>query len=216
VKEKTSRRDATARRTTSPPREGAANPRRGSDFNKDKVRADADLARRCLAGEVAAWEAFYAQCHDPLMVSIRIMLGRQASDASLVEEIAARVWYAMVANDGELLARYDPGRGARLITFMRTLAKDEISRHLRAEFRRRERLLVALRERPQQRAELAHTASSLAEFLGTLTPNERSFCSDYLLARAPEGVAAKHSMANVWQLSRRVYQKLLRFLDHQG
>jgi hypothetical protein len=169
-----------------------------------------------LNGDVAAWEEFYAQCHNPLMVSIRIMLGRRSSDISLVEEIAARVWYAMVANDGELLSRYDPGRGARLITFMRTMAKDEISRHYRAEFRRRERLLAALRERPQHHADLGHASSSLAEFLGTLTPNERTFCSEYLLAQAPEGTAAKHSMANVWQLSRRVYQKLLRFLDRQG
>jgi hypothetical protein len=215
VKAKTSRRERSVRAADSPPRKPAGGGRRNSGLNQDGIDADADLARRCLAGDVAAWEAFYAQCHEPLQVAIRILLGRQASDASLVEEIAARVWYAMVANDGELLARYDPARGARLITFMRTLAKDEISRHFRAEFRRRERLLTALRERPQQRPDPAQLPLALGEFLGTLTPNERSFCSDYLLAQAPEGAAARHSMANIWQRSRRLYQKLLRFLDQQ-
>ena len=68
------------------------------------------LAKRCLSGEVAAWEELYAQCHEPLLVSIRIMLGPQSADATLVDEIAARVWYALVANDGELLSRYKPSR----------------------------------------------------------------------------------------------------------
>ena len=58
----------------------------------------------------AAWPArwphgrrLYAQCHEPLLLSIRIMLGPRNTDANLVDEIAARVWYALVANDGELL-----------------------------------------------------------------------------------------------------------------
>ena len=72
--------------------------------------ADGLLAKRCLAGEVAAWEELYAQCHEPLLISIRIMLGPQSADASLVDEIAARVWYALVANDGKLLSRYKPSR----------------------------------------------------------------------------------------------------------
>ena len=78
---------------------------------KAGLSADAALASRCLAGDVAAWEELYAQCHEPLLVSIRVMLGPQSADASLVDEIAARVWYALVAKDGELLARYKPSRG---------------------------------------------------------------------------------------------------------
>lgn len=93
------------------------------------VHADLLLAERCLAGEPAAWEEFYTQCHEPLLVSVRIMLGPQGSDANLVDEIAARVWYALVANDGELLARYKPDQGARLITFICKLAKDQIVRN---------------------------------------------------------------------------------------
>ncbi len=78
---------------------------------------------RCLAGEVAAWEELYAQYHDVLLASVRCFLGQARSDHNLVDEIAARVWYALVANDGALLAKYDPKRGARIITFMRLWQK---------------------------------------------------------------------------------------------
>jgi len=194
-------------------------PRRPDAPEKDnaeseRLRADELLAKRCLAGEVAAWEQLYAQCHEPLLVSVRIMLGPQSSDANLVDEIAARVWYALVANDGELLARYKPDRGARLITFMRALAKDEMVRYFRAEIRRRIRELTTLRERAPHRGEDGgQPFNSLAEFLGTLAPHERVFCGDYLLAEPSRAVEQKYSRANIWQLSRRIRCKLLQFLD---
>jgi len=178
-----------------------------------RLRADGLLTKRCLAGEVAAWEELYAQCHDPLLVSIRIILGPQNVDASLVDEIAARVWYALVANDGELLSRYKPSRGARLITFMRALAKDESVRYIRAEVRRRNRELTALRERRQHPdQEGAQPVNALGEFLGTLTPHERVFCNDYLLAIPTGEVEQTYSKSNIWQLSHRIRRKLLRFL----
>jgi hypothetical protein len=179
------------------------------------ARADAMLVERCVAGEVAAWEQLYAQCHNPLLVSIEIMLGRVSSDSNLVDEIGARVWYALVANDGELLTRYNPNRGARLGTFLRALAKDEIARHFRAEVRRRKRELSALRERPQhQGRDPDYPVNSLGEFLGTLTPHERAFCSDHLLAETSAATNEKPcAAANVWQLSHRIYRKLVKFLD---
>jgi hypothetical protein len=184
-----------------------------SDENVAGARADGRLAERCLAGEVAAWEELYGQCHEPLLLSIKIMLGKQSSDANLVDEIAARVWYALVANDGELLARYDCERGARLITFLRALAKDQSAQHFRTEVRRRNRELLAMRERQQQQKNLGQPVGSLSEFLCTLTPHERVFCSDYLLAEPSGVVKEPYSSASIWQLSHRVYRKLLRFLD---
>ena len=83
-------------------------PRQVEDASKAFLQADRQLVDRCLAGEVAAWEEFYAQCHDPLCTAIRIMLGRPHGDPNLVDEIASRVWYALVANDGKLLGRYSP------------------------------------------------------------------------------------------------------------
>ena len=172
------------------------------------------MAKRCLAGEVAAWEELYNQCHDPLLVSIKIMLGTQNTDASQVDEIAARVWYALVANDGELLSRYKPRRGGRLITFLRALAKDEIVRYIRSEVRRRKRELVALRERPQHLGlDGTQPINVMGEFLGTLTPHEQLFCSDYLLATPSGAVEETYSKANAWQLSHRIRSKLAAFMD---
>ena len=175
--------------------------------------ADAALAERCLAGEVAAWEQLYLQCHESLRASIAILLGRQSNDADLVDEIAARVWYALIANDGELLSRFDAARGARLITFMRGLARNEIGRHFREEIRRRNRELSALREKPRhQEKTLSQQVRSLTEFLCTLTPQEQVFCSDYLLSE-PAAAEGPYSSASIWQLSHRIYHKLLRFLN---
>jgi hypothetical protein len=109
------------------------------DTDHEGIMADVALAKRCVAGEVAAWEQLYGQCQLRLLAAIYTMLGPQGADLTLAHEIAVRVWYALVADDGELLKRYSPKYGARLIAFMRALARDEISRHLRSERRRRER-----------------------------------------------------------------------------
>jgi hypothetical protein len=183
------------------------------DASSAGMRADGLLAKRCLAGEVAAWEELYTQCHEPLLVSIRIMLGSLSADANLVDEIAARVWYAFVANDGKLLSRYKPSRGARLITFMRARADSEIMRYIRSEVRHRKRELTALRERPHyQGQDGAQLVNVLAEFFATLTPHEQVFCSEHLLGESSDVLGPAYSTPNIWQLSHRIRRKLLRFL----
>jgi hypothetical protein len=182
-----------------------------SDEEADSAAAldDLQLAQRCVAGEVAAWEQIYAQCHDPLSASVKVMLGAQSRDANLVDEIVARVWYTLVANDGEVLAQYKPKRGS-LVTYMRTLARDQITRYFREELRRRKREQSSVRAQP-----LANSSpvDSLAEFLGTLTPHEQVFCSENLLAESTGTVPEAQSTTNIWQTSHRIYRKLLRFLD---
>jgi hypothetical protein len=213
VKQKQSHRDMRDDLMPVSPADGPCDQACDNETDAAGIHADALLAQRCLAGEVAAWEQLYTQCHEPLLLSIRIMLGPQSKDANLVDEIAARVWYALVANDGELLARYDFERGARLITFLRALAKDQSAQHFREEVRRRNRELLALRERQKQQKNLDQPCNSLSEFLGTLTPHERVFCNDYLLAEPSGAVNEPYSSTSIWQLSHRIYRKLLRFLN---
>lgn len=165
---------------------------------RDRVGAsdDAALARRCLAGEVAAWEAFYHQCHPPLLASIRALLGSGRVDPNLVDEIAARVWYAVVADDGALLERFDPGRGARLITFLRSIARDECGRYQRSEHRRRRRELAACLHRPASLvAGQPAGEADLADFFGTLTPAEQSFAAEHLLPNGCHSAAEATSGA---------------------
>ena len=166
---------------------------------------------------MTAWEQLHAQCHEPLLTSIRLMLRPARRDPAMADEIAAQVWYALVANDGELLERYDPAKGGRIGTFLRTVAKDIASRHYRAEHRRTQRELVALRARGNhQGAEPAHPMGLLAEFLSILTPHERKFAgTERLLSPPPapnEDDGESFSRANFWQLSRRIHRKLHQFL----
>jgi hypothetical protein len=192
-------------------------PRARPRSRANQIQADAALARRCVSGEVAAWEALYAQCHERLCLSVKILLGSRDSDGNLIDEIAARVWYALVANDGDLLSRFDPAHGARLVTFMRALAKDEIGRHFRAELRRRERELIAARKKGVNGDEdLAESVSSMREFLATLTPHERSFCDEFLMAAPDEAEREGRTPASIWQLTHRVYRKFLRFFERRG
>jgi DNA-directed RNA polymerase specialized sigma24 family protein len=177
------------------------------------VEADFRLATRCVAGEVAAWEQLYTQCHDPLCDFVRFTLGRGKSNRDLIDEIAARVWYRLVDNDGELLARYSPKRGARLITFMRALAKDEIRRNFRTEARRRNRESIAVKTCPRRgESDFDILGSDLKQFLTTLTPKEHKFCCEVLLADSGVAEGVVRTRSNVWQLTHRVYAKLLHFL----
>ena len=143
---------------------------------KESLAADYRLARRCADGQVAAWEELYHRYHDRLLESIRVMLSGQHTDPSLAEEIAARVWYALVENDGKLLLKYNPKRGASLMTYIRILAKDRLRRYFRSERRRQDRERAVMDSRPSSHSsELDQNISTLDEFLETLSVTERTF-----------------------------------------
>jgi DNA-directed RNA polymerase specialized sigma24 family protein len=184
----------------------------------DGAMADLHLVDRCLGGEVAAWEELYVQCHEPLCAAIRAKLRHGITDPNLVDELAARVWYAVVKNDGELLARYDPQRGGRVVTFLRAIARDEIARYFRSERRRMEREVASLRERSHNPLKEIGVpiAASFNEFVQTLTPHEQDFCESYLMSEVGDAELAlkssPYSPANIWQLTHRIYKKMQAFL----
>ena len=181
----------------------------------DGPRQDQQLIERCLAGNVAAWEELYAQCHGPLLALIRGMLC--SADANLIDEIAARVWYALVANDGALLTRFDPTRGNRLVTFLRAIARDEAKRYFRAEVRRRERETIATRQKSADaESDSLMPHFLMEEFLTTLSPIDRSFCVEHVLAAPHRDGDIPISRPAGWQQTRRLYKKLLTFLGREA
>ena len=96
---------------------------------------------------------------------------------------------------------------------MRLRASSEIVRYIRSEVRHRKRELAALRQRMRHQGEDgAQPVNVLAEFLGTLTPRERVFCSEQLLGEPSEAAQSAFTASNIWQLSHRIRRKLLRFL----
>ena len=192
-----------------------------TDFDRaELLESNARLVQRCIAGEVLAWEEIYQKCHDPLCTAIRIRLGRLANDPHLVDEIAARTWYAVLDKDGARLKKYDSKRGAGILTFLKLIAYDEISRYFLSNQRRIKRELIS--HSHKRRAEVAGQSesitSSLSEFLITLSPREQDFCNEYLLlAGDEEGVQVEvgYSPTNIRQLTHRIYKKFLTYIGRK-
>lgn len=173
--------------------------------------ADRALIERCLAGEVTAWSELYQQCHEPLMGAIRRILRNLRADESVVEEIAARVWFSAVKDGGLLLQRFDPNRNCRLITFLSVVAQVEARAFMRSERRLRHRETEASHRMPrEQSAETITSLDFVEQFLDKLTPRERSFFDQELLGQ--EG-SEMFSAANSWQLRHRVHRKLNAFFQ---
>ena len=178
------------------------------------VLRDGQLVQSCLRGEPAAWSQLYRTHHDPMVASIRAILGRLGSDHNLVDEIAARVWHALVQNDFALLSRFDVQRGCRLSTFLSVLAKSESRLLLRSERRRRIREHAASRsETAQHDADGSLVNVSEKEFVALLSPAERAFYEDVLASPASSGTASRYTKANLWQLRHRVRKKLESFIS---
>lgn len=175
------------------------------------VESDRLLVENCLSGDPAAWTALYRACHDPLVRAIRLFLREAASDLNLVDEIAARVWYAVVRNEGELLSRFDVSRGCRLGAFFAAIAKNEARKHFRAERRRRTREESASRPEGAEQPPAPFAVESIErEFLATLTPKERTYYQSVLTAKGDDD---SYSDGNAWQLRSRVRKKLRSFLE---
>ncbi len=178
--------------------------------------AEQRLVMRCLAGEELAWEQLYAQCHPQLLVAIRLLLGTESKDGYLVEEIGARVWYALLRNRARLLARYDPDRDSSLMAFFTGLARIEMMRHRRAERRRKWHEFTGdsrmLRAKGSSASEIT---AMINEFASTLTRGEKQFMDGYLTSRQHEakgGNGLALSEANIWQRRHRIRSKLRAFL----
>ena len=189
-------------------------PEAGPDAADAEGDAESDrrLAKRCLEGEVAAWEELYGHFHEPLCRAIRGMLGGGGSDLSRVDEIAARVWYALVREDGELLKRFDPARHTRLGGFLRGLARIEIMQYYRAEYRRRaqETACCVGRAGRESVASDWQVSAMIDDFATTLTPGEQEFLEEHLLGE-DETDRQRWSDATIWQRCHRIREKLKAF-----
>lgn len=175
------------------------------------VQSDSQLVQRCLAGDAAAWEQLYRQCQRTLLFSIRLLLGPGGADEDLVEEIAAEVWASLLHEDGQRLRGFDPDRNTRLVTYLCHLARRHVQQRRRSDSRRQAREMAVSRGESEMPTPFPHeTQRLLDEFLNQLTPRERQFCVEYLLAAHPAD--SEFTPANVWQLRHRVHEKLKHFL----
>jgi DNA-directed RNA polymerase specialized sigma24 family protein len=198
------------------PPSGARSAKPDPATKRAEHEAQRALIDRCLAGASDAWESLYREFHRPLLATINGMLRNRSYDASLVDELAARVWYAVVRNGGELLGRFDPTLGCGLTTYLSMIAKDEASRLFRSERRRRRREAASLRA--GQTSPAAHQQAvvpSMADFPARLTAAEREFYETVLVddrKSAPGPNGQPYTDSNRWQLTHRIRRKLQRFL----
>lgn len=187
-----------------------------SGRNSQNSQTDRNLIDRCLSGDRVAWERLYDQFHAPLLLAIRIFLGRSGSRHDLVDDIAAKVWFTVIDRQAQMLDRFDSDRGCRLSTFLASIAKNEVLQYFRAERRRNARETQACRGREGADTDsrwnsLSGVNAAVTEFLATLTPREREYCEGYLLALR-DIPADGYSNENRWQLNHRVRSKLAAFL----
>jgi len=172
------------------------------------------LVDRCRAGDEAAWAEIHQRCHGYLVRQIRYTLGQHGRDANLVEEIAARVWFGLVSDKAQLLERFQPKRGSGLEKYLAAIARYEVLRHQRSEFRRRRREHETQTMRSTNRDErlLREMTVDVNEFLPQLTPREKEFFHHVLMGN--NGAQEMDiSAPNAWQLKHRIRKKLLEFLE---
>ena len=115
------------------------------------------------------------------------MLGPAGSDFSRVDEIAARVWYALVRNDGELLGQFDRKRETRLGGFLHGLARIEVLQYFRTEYRRRARETACCsRANGGSAVSDWQVAAMIEDFATTLSATEQEFLEEHLLGQSQE------------------------------
>jgi DNA-directed RNA polymerase specialized sigma24 family protein len=173
-----------------------------------QVAQDQELVEHCLAGSRWAWNTLFEENHPLLLHSIAAMLGPlRGQNLELVDEIAARVWFAVVSDRAELLGRFEQARGCRLATYLAAIAKDQMIRLFRSEKRRAKRETKSLEGKPSS-ANDDHSPISLQEFKKALTPAEREFFEEVLIGGNGTETAEDYSDSNRWQLTSRIRNKL--------
>lgn len=176
---------------------------------------DAVLVARWKEGDREALAALYCR-HDRLIrrVIARVFRHKPAVRGA-VEEVASDFWHRMLTDRRGGLHAYDAGRS--LEPFLAALACREALVWLRRRRQQLDRVHVSLQEGYGPRAAGAGTEAEQADCLEALmcqlTPQERRFLQEFLLAPAGEDRNLGFSSGYVWQLAKRVRDKLCRLLE---
>ncbi len=188
----------------------------GGVGRRGEAAADSALWARCLAGDEAAWDEFYQARTPELRRLVGCFLAANRRDAETIEEIVARVWYALVCDEARLFRRCFIEPCVCRCRFLAGIVRNEVRRYVRCESERaRHGRQFALGcagcgESPPSSLEFG---SLLNEFASTLNPKELDFLENYLLGFPCSGDCL--SDANVWQRRHRLRMKARQFL-HPG
>jgi len=183
----------------------------------DRVLQDDEIiVIRCLRNEGQAWATLFEMCHSRILARLCSLFGRSPTALEKANDVAAQVWLSVLAHEGRLLRRFDARAGARLTTYLNSIAVKIGLSHLR-ESRRRLRRESEYAAEFVKRIEVPHTSLiEIEEFAALLSPCEATFYREHLLAADESFSTQRISEQNSWQLRHRVRKKLLGFLGMES
>lgn len=125
-----------------------------------RAAEEAEIVKRCAAGDAAAWDQFVERFGTLLRALVRRRLARHTGRSSDVDidEVVGEVFLALVRRDRILLKRFDPQY--RLSTYLGVICRTEVLRFLRRGRRHAVGLEAAeqVPDHPDRRGPLGHLA----------------------------------------------------------
>jgi hypothetical protein len=151
--------------------------------------ADTALVQRCVAGDPDAWQTLFDRFHESLLTQVRGVLRRRHLDPAVADDVMGRFWLALVDHDCGRLRHFDAARG-RLTTFLIVIACHEVPPGLHELVGRQPLVPLPDLFGATVAAEPLSVGVILEDFEHRLTPNQRHFLHDELLAPAAERAGA--------------------------
>src|SRR5262249_16836628 len=171
--------------------------------------ADRLLVERCLASDERAWCDF-VRAHQPYLLKVAgLLLGKDARNGDLAEEIVQEVWRALLCRRFRLLRKFDVGRG-HVHKFLAGLLRKRVQRRVDRGHARKNLEIQALRLRSEELVTTdCYGEMELEEFTARLSHQEKQFF-EVLLGHRDEAelpISAVYSR----KLVERIFKKWLDF-----
>jgi DNA-directed RNA polymerase specialized sigma24 family protein len=177
--------------------------------NREAAQREYDLVQRALTGDQHAWYLLFHEQQPRLIAKVRQLLGPLHRHDDLAEEVAARVWYAVLADDYHLLSVYDPNRG-RLGTFLGRRALLEMLTLLRSHANRNRHESCYRNRRTEAVVQLSLPEALIwQEIMPQLTDTERHFFQQHLLSRSTSPLPSP----TIGQLRYGIRRKIVAYLQ---
>jgi hypothetical protein len=181
----------------------------------ERLVGEVSLVAACLAGDHNAREQLAEEYDGVLRHSIQRRVRSCPDHYYVADDLTNNLWQRLAAENYEPLRSFDPAQGT-LAGFLQVLGQRAVSSYFRRRRRRRkggkEEVCLAHPEQAiRSDLELA-LGLQRAEFLATLTSQERRFLDEYVLRPASERPTGRYCPSQICKLRQRLLQKMQLFL----